>query len=126
MGWRSYLFRSSDKTISDAKHGDENLNTPHIDRAAPSDRHQQIVAALEVHLKTVYRSHRGDPAKVYFDPNLNLYEAGYLDSLSASEFLLLAEQQYALPLPDWLIGGQVNTLAALAEYIATGLAGAKS
>lgn len=114
MGWRSHLFRNSD---IDAKRKEETPQPPQADRAAQSDRRQEIVDALTAHLETVYRLHAGTADPITFDPDLNLYEAGYLDSLSASEFLLLAEGQFGVALPDWLIGGQANSLAALAGYI---------
>lgn len=126
MGWRSHVSRNADKIPSDAKREGGNHNTHHVDQAVTSDRHQEIVVALKAHLETVYRSHSESGDEVDFDPHLDLYEAGYLDSLSASEFLLLAEQQYAIALPDWLIGGRANSLAALAVYIEAELKRGKS
>jgi acyl carrier protein len=126
MGWRSYVLRNADKITSDPKREGENPSTYHVDRAPTSDRYQEIVVALKAHLGTVYRSHGKAADTADFDPHLDLYEAGYLDSLSASEFLLLAEEQYAIALPDWLIGGRANSLAALAVYIEAELARGKS
>jgi acyl carrier protein len=126
MGRRSYVLRNTDKIASDAKREGENPNTHHVDQAATSDRRQEIVVALKAHLETVYRSHGKAADTADFDPHLDLFDAGYLDSLSASEFLLLAEEQYAIALPDWLIGGRANSLAALALYIEAELARGKS
>jgi acyl carrier protein len=121
MGWRSYVLRKADRTASDARHEEEDPSTPRVDRAALEDRRREIVVALKGHLETVNRSHGQEVDAADFDPHLDLYEAGYLDSLSASEFLLLAEEQYGVALPDWLIGGRANSLAALAGYIETEL-----
>jgi acyl carrier protein len=126
MGWRSYVLRNADKRTSDAERERENPSTPHVDRAVTPDRRREIVVALKAHLETVNRSHGKGADIVDFDPHLDLYEAGYLDSLSASEFLLLAEEQYGVALPDWLIGGRANSLAALAVYIEAELARGKS
>ena len=126
MGWRSYFSGNADKITSDTKREGENPSTHHVDRAATPDRRREIVASLKAHLEAVNRSHGKGADTADFDPHLDLYEAGYLDSLSASEFLLLAEKQYAIALPDWLIGGRANSLAALAVYIEAELARGKS
>jgi acyl carrier protein len=126
MGWRSYLSRHSDKGVSGDKREDGNRNAQQVDRAATPVRREEIELALRAHLETVYRSHRKVADTADLDPQLDLYEAGYLDSLSASEFLALAEKQYGITLPDWLIGGSANSLAALAAYIEDKLACEKS
>jgi hypothetical protein len=88
-----------------------------IDQAGPSERCREIVVALKQHLETVHRAKAMVTAPLDFDPHVDLYDAGYLDSIDTSEFLLLAQRQYGVSLPDWLIGGQASTLAALAAYI---------
>lgn len=126
MGWRSYFSRKSDKIDVDVKPDNQPPGPRDLDRVTTPDRRQEIVDALKTHLQAVYRSRGEAVDKAAFDPHLNLHEAGYLDSLSASEFLLLAERQYNVALPDWLIGGDANTLTALAEYIDAELARNKS
>jgi acyl carrier protein len=122
MGWRSYFSGNSGGDGGAARRDAEHRGARPADRAAAPPPHPEIVHALKAHLIAVYRSRGETVDEAEFDPHLDLREAGYLDSLSTSEFLLLAEQQYAIALPDWLIGGQANTLAALAAYIEAELA----
>jgi acyl carrier protein len=117
MGWWSRRLRESREAASDATRDADGSSTHRIDQAGTSERRREIVAALKVHLETVHRSKATVAERLDFDPHVDLYEAGYLDSIGASEFLLLAERQYGVSLPDWLIGGQASTLSALAAYI---------
>lgn len=121
MSWWSSRSRRSDRAASDPT-ADTDVADPHAsDRTATSERRQEIVRALQTHLATVHSSTRTPADETRFDPNLDLYEAGYLDSLNVSAFLLLTEQRYGISLPDWLIGAQANSLAALAAYIEAAL-----
>ncbi len=80
--------------------------------------HAGIVASLRAHLTAVAEKHDQPLRPDELRDDADLFEAGYLDSLMASEFLVLAEKQFGVPLPDWLIGGKANTLETLARYIA--------
>ena len=51
------------------------------------------------------------------DAQVDLYEAGYIDSLSVSELLVQAEGRFGVRLPDYIVVGSVKTLEALADYI---------
>lgn len=71
---------------------------------------------LRQHLETICRS-RGKRLPGSVNADVGLYESGYLDSLSGSEFLMLAEKSFGVPLPDWLLGAKASSLAKLAAYI---------
>ena len=86
---------------------------------------QTILNALVAHLQTVHAASGKRPDSQPIDVDADLYESGYLDSLSVSQFLLLAEKQFGVTLPDWLIGQDTNSLAGLAGYIETQLHGAR-
>jgi acyl carrier protein len=59
------------------------------------------------------------------DVNANFYQAGYLDSRSAAEFLVSLEAHYGVELPDWLLGiDDANTIAGLSRQIAQRVADA--
>ncbi len=49
--------------------------------------------------------------------DLDLLESGDLDSLSSAEFLLAAERQFGVRIPDWVLGGEASTLEALAAFV---------
>jgi acyl carrier protein len=85
--------------------------------AAAPPRLAQILASLKVHLAASADEAGKSLGGVVLQDDVDLYEAGYLDSLTASEFLLRAEKEWGVQLPDWLIGGRANTLATLAGYI---------
>jgi acyl carrier protein len=90
---------------------------------APSPlEHQSILAELVSHLGTISRVPAAGTSAPRVDVDADLYEAGYLDSLSVPEFLVLAERSFGVALPDWLIGGHANSLTALATYIEAQLA----
>lgn len=76
--------------------------------------------SLRSHLVSVLEDERGLTAEEV-DVSVDLYESGYLDSLRTSEFLLLAEKEFGVSLPDYIIGGSANTLEALAVHIESGL-----
>ena len=79
--------------------------------------HGEILAGLRRHLAATVAKGGVDVGAEGIRDDVDLYEAGYLDSLTASEFLVLAEREFGVRLPDWLIGGQANTLDSLARYI---------
>jgi acyl carrier protein len=82
-----------------------------------SSSHGDIVAALRQFLRTAAENNGKSLGTVDVRDDIDIYEAGYVDSITASAFLVLAEKKYRVQLPDWLIGGQVNTLDKLARYI---------
>ncbi|MCC7127086.1 MAG: acyl carrier protein [Acidobacteria bacterium] len=90
--------------------GPAGAETAAIDRDA-------IVQALIGHLRAVWRSANRADVDAAIDPAVDLYESGYLDSLNASQFLLAAEKQFGVPLPDWLLGGGANSLHMVADHI---------
>ena len=92
----------------------------------PPASREAIIAALKGHLETVWSSEGKPVEPADFSPDEDLYETGYVDSLSAAQFLLLAEKQYGIKLPDWLLGGRAKSLAALADYIGNELARRRS
>jgi acyl carrier protein len=77
----------------------------------------RILAGLKAHLAASAEEAGKSLDGVALQDDVDLYEAGYLDSLTASEFLIRAEKDFGVELPDWLIGGRANTLASLARYI---------
>jgi acyl carrier protein len=79
--------------------------------------HARILAGLKAHLAASAEASGKSLDGVALQDDVDLYEAGYLDSLIASEFLIRAEKDFGVELPDWLIGGRANTLASLARYI---------
>ena len=79
--------------------------------------HGDILASLRSHLMSTAEKHGRPLGTGELQDDVDLYEAGYLDSLMAAEFLVLAEREFGVSLPDWLIGGQANTLETLARYI---------
>jgi len=121
MGWRSLFSKNPDKA-SEGKAEDETATAPRTDPEVKSDRREEIIRSLTAHLQTVRASKGRDGGEVDIDVRANLYEAGYVDSLGVSEFLLLAERQYGIELPDWLVGSQASSIAALAAHIETTLA----
>jgi acyl carrier protein len=95
---------------SDAKPGGSPPASSSVEREA-------IIAALRGHLETVWRAANKPFNLADFDQSADLYEKGYVDSLSAAQFLLLAEKQYGITLPDWLLGGRAKSLVDLADHI---------
>ena len=77
----------------------------------------QIRASLKRNLVKMSAKSGGTLNEGDLKEDVDLYDAGYVDSMTASEFLILAEKEYGIRLPDWLIGGQENTLKSLASYI---------
>ena len=123
MGSWSNFFKGS------AKEGAEPASPAAAEpvmQAASTGRRAEIVTALRCHLQTVWETNRKSFDVSEFNENDDLYDSGYVDSLSAPQFLLLAEKQYGVKLPDWLLGGQAKSVAALAEYIERQLTGGKS
>ena len=117
MSFLSDLFKGSSKDKADAAPASQAGPESSPPAAAPVDR-DAITAALRGHLEAVWRAAGKSFNQADFDPRADLYEKGYVDSLSAAQFLLLAEKQYAIRLPDWLLGGRAKSLAELADYIA--------
>jgi hypothetical protein len=115
VSWLSRIFRGG----ADASEGDRTAlpaSAPPDLSAAPPAR-DEIVASLRRYvLETAAANGRALAAGDLRD-DVDFYEAGYLDSLSASSFLVLAEKQYGVQLPDWLMGGRGSTLVKLARYI---------
>jgi acyl carrier protein len=85
--------------------------------AVPVGR-EVIIVALRGHLETVWRATGKSLTQADLDENADLYEKGYVDSLSAAQFLLLSEKQFGVRLPDWLLGGRAKSLTELSDYIA--------
>lgn len=84
----------------------------------PAHMRDTIVEVLRGFVAAVAEQ-RGDALpKNRIDAAVNLLEAGYVDSLSASEFLVMAEQHFQVAIPDWLLGGPKGTLQGLAGFIA--------
>ena len=52
------------------------------------------------------------------DTRADLLESGYVDSLSVADFLVGVENLYGVSVAPWEVGGRLNTLEALADYIA--------
>jgi len=123
MRLRSLFSRNTNKGTSAAadqtRVPDANPGEPPREVELP----QEIVKSLQLHLQTVGRAKGRNLDANGFDPDLDLYETGYLDSLGVSEFLVLVEKQYGMALPDSLIGGRANTLTKLAAHIAGALTG---
>ncbi len=84
--------------------------------------HGHILQGLRAHLTATAEKHDRPIRPDELRDDADLFEEGYLDSLMASEFLVLAEKEFGVPLPDWLIGGKANTLEGLARYVADELA----
>jgi acyl carrier protein len=121
MGWRSLFSRNPDHAREEMA-VDETAVAPRTDPKATSDRREEIILSLTAHLQTVRASKTRAGGGAAIDVQADLYEAGYVDSLGVSEFLLLAETQYGIELPDWLVGCEANSIATLAAYIETKLA----
>jgi acyl carrier protein len=122
VGWIDNLLKRAqdEKAPAGPPPSDEEVAGPEAPTTG-SHTHEDILMGLRAHLVTTARNggRKLDDAGIVTD--VDLYEAGYLDSLTASEFLVMAEKQFGVHLPDWLIGGQANTLDSLAGYIATQL-----
>jgi acyl carrier protein len=54
------------------------------------------------------------------DPAANLFDFGYVDSLSGVMFLARIEEQWGVHVEDFDLVDRLNTIEALAEYVATG------
>jgi len=91
---------------------------PEVAARGGTPEHSQILASLRRHLTKTTEKHGRSLGANELQDDVDMYEAGYLDSLMAAEFLVLAEGEFGVSLPDWLIGGQANTLETLAQYIA--------
>jgi acyl carrier protein len=52
------------------------------------------------------------------DADINLWDAGYVDSLSYVEFLVYIEAQYGVSIPDVELTDRLSTLEALATFVA--------
>lgn len=109
MGWLDFLSSNDQKKSGSTEAG-----------AATSN--QQIIAALQDHLATIARSQGRTPEPKGYDVNVPIHDAGYVDSLSMSEFLVLVEKQFEVKVPDWVLGESGSTLKGLAAYVAAELA----
>jgi acyl carrier protein len=53
------------------------------------------------------------------DPAANLFDFGYVDSLSGVMFLARIEEHWGVHVEDFDLVDRLNTIEALAEYVAT-------
>jgi acyl carrier protein len=53
------------------------------------------------------------------DPAANLFDFGYVDSLSGVMFLARIEERWGVHVEDFDLVDRLNTIEALAEYVAT-------
>jgi acyl carrier protein len=105
MGWLKRLFVSD--PAPPARH--EGAPEPALDI-------EPIVTFLRSRIAGMQSSTTSADA---IDVNANFYQAGYLDSRSAAEFLVALEAHYGVELPDWLLGlDEANTIAGLSKQIA--------
>lgn len=51
------------------------------------------------------------------DPNAEMCERGYLDSLSYVGFLVFVEETYGVRILDHQLTGHLNTIAAVVDYV---------
>ncbi|MCA9246819.1 MAG: acyl carrier protein [Planctomycetales bacterium] len=85
--------------------------------SASKDEHAAILVRLKEHLVTVVKRTEREISVGSVDVDVNLYDAGYLDSMTASEFLIYAEKDFGVKIPDWVLGGAGGSLAAVAQFI---------
>lgn len=62
---------------------------------------------------------RGRWAADEVDADINLWDAGYVDSLSYVEFLVYIEAQYGVSIPDVELTDRLSTLEALATFVSS-------
>ncbi len=81
----------------------------------PTDSGATVLEALRRHLI------RLDPrlADVRIDPQANLFDERYLDSLGATELLAFIEEQYGVRLEADRLLSDLSSLQALATCVAT-------
>ncbi len=60
---------------------------------------------------------KGELTDSAIDVNANLYDQGYVDSLSLSDLLLRVEKIYLVRIEDWQVGGSLDTLSRIADYV---------
>jgi acyl carrier protein len=51
------------------------------------------------------------------DPNANLFDYGYVDSLSGVMFLARIEETWGVQIEDFDLVKRLNTIAAIAEFV---------
>jgi acyl carrier protein len=58
--------------------------------------------------------------------DVDMYDAGYVDSVGVTEFMVRVSSQYQLAIPDVKLGTELKSLRDVARYIETALqAGAR-
>ena len=76
-----------------------------------------VIEFLRLQVVAITKKQGRDLEASEIDTQVDLYDAGYIDSISVSELLVQAEGKFGVRLPDYIVGGSVNTLGALADYI---------
>jgi acyl carrier protein len=115
MSWISRIF--GEKPERPERHQDAEPRHDGASGGVSSADHGEILASLTGYLAVVAEKNGRMLGTADLQADVDLYEAGYLDSVSSTEFLLLTEKEYGVQLPDWLIGGPANTLDKLARHI---------
>lgn len=85
------------------------------DAPAPAGDHEAVLADLR---RLLCKVSNEDLREEEIDPTLEIYEAGYVDSITGAELLLQVEQQYGVFIPETELVGSLATLDALARHVA--------
>jgi len=121
MGWFSKLINGGAAALSDNKPevAFSNQNSDSGVNAGESydPTRASIIEFLRLQVVAITKKQGRTLEANEIDTQVDLYEAGYIDSLSVSELLVQAEGKFGVRLPDYIVGGSVNTLGALADYI---------
>jgi acyl carrier protein len=60
------------------------------------------------------------------DPEVQLYDAGYVDSLKGAEMLVHIEKRYGLFIPETQLGGKLGQLDSLVRHIVASARGTRT
>jgi acyl carrier protein len=84
------------------------------DPSGPAAPVQQVARELRVYLASKSRT-RLSPDQV--SGQANMWDVGYVDSLSYVEFLAFIEKQYNVTIPDVQLTARLSTVDAVARFI---------
>ena len=85
-----------------------------VGSSGPADSRASVIQALQEH---VARSSRGRLSAQEVREDAEMFDRGYLDSLSYVEFLVFIEHTYRVRIDDTQLAGHLSTIGAMAEHI---------
>ncbi len=94
--------------------GETTPRTDGVGRQRSGQSHEDILESLRQH---VIMLSKGELSRGDIDDDVDLYDAGYVDSVGVTEFVLRVKDQYALDLFDSQLGTELKSLRDVANRI---------